>query len=88
MRRLSRTESRGKTSRPSGTWQIPRRTIQAGSLPWIASPRYRTEPFCGSRMPDMVLSTVVLPAPFAPNTVTMDPRGTASDTPRIAFTGP
>ena len=67
---------------------MPRRTIQAGSFLWIASPWNRIEPFCGSMMPEMVLSTVVLPAPLAPSTVTIAPLLTASDTPRIAFTGP
>ena len=45
-------------------------------------------PFCGSRMPEMVFSTVVLPAPLAPSRVTILPRGTSRLMPRIAMIGP
>ena len=36
----------------------------------------------------MVFMIVVLPAPLAPSTVTIAPRCTESDTPRIAVMGP
>ena len=36
----------------------------------------------------MVLSTVVLPAPLAPSSVTIWPRGTSRLMPRIAMIGP
>ena len=36
----------------------------------------------------MVFMIVVLPAPLAPSTATIAPRGTASETPRIAVIGP
>ena len=36
----------------------------------------------------MVFSTVVLPAPLAPSSVTIRPRGTSSEMPRIAMIGP
>jgi hypothetical protein len=39
-------------------------------------------------MPEMVLRIVLLPAPFAPSTVTIRPSGTARLTPRSACTGP
>ncbi len=35
-----------------------------------------------------MLITVDLPAPFSPMMPTMDPLGTDSDTPRLAWTGP
>jgi hypothetical protein len=55
---------------------------------WIGLPRNSMLPFCGSRMPEMVFNTVVLPAPLAPSSVTMRPRGTSSEMPRIAMMGP
>ena len=39
-------------------------------------------------MPEMVFSVVVLPAPFAPSTVTILPSVTDRLTPRSACTGP
>ncbi len=39
-------------------------------------------------MPEMVFSTVVLPAPLAPNRVTILPRGTSRLMPLIAMIGP
>ena len=39
-------------------------------------------------MPEMVFSVVVLPAPFAPSTVTILPSATDRLTPRSACTGP
>ena len=86
--RFSRTVSSGNTSRPSGTWLMPRRTIQSGSRFWISSPSNQTVPFCGSMIPEIVFRIVVLPAPLAPSTVTIDPRRTSRLTPRIACTGP
>ena len=57
-------------------------------MPWISRPSNVTVPFCGSMTPDTVLRIVVLPAPLAPRTVTMAPRGTAKLTPRMATIGP
>ena len=88
MRRFSSTVSSGKTSRPSGTWLMPRRTIQAGSRLWISPPSKRTCPLLGSMMPEMVFRMVDLPAPLAPSTVTILPFGTERVTPRSACTGP
>ena len=39
-------------------------------------------------MPEMVLSTVVLPAPLAPSNVTIWPRGTSRLMPLMAMIGP
>ena len=57
-------------------------------MPWISRPSNVTVPFCGFITPDTVLSTVVFPAPLAPRTVTMPPRGTSKLTPRMAMIGP
>ena len=76
MRRFSRTERNGKTSRPSGTWESPRRATRSGSSPWMGRPSSVTLPFCGSMTPETVLRMVVLPAPLAPKIVTMAPAGT------------
>ncbi len=88
MRRLSRTDRNGNTSRPSGTWARPRRTTRSGSIPWISRPSKTTVPFCGSITPDTVFSTVVFPAPLAPRIVTMVPLSTEKLTPRMAMIGP
>ena len=45
-------------------------------------------PLVGSRIPEIAFSNVVLPAPLAPSTATIAPRGTDSDTPRMAVIGP
>jgi hypothetical protein len=57
MRRFSRTDRKGKTSRPSGTWLMPSRITLSGSMRWISRPSNTTLPFCGSITPDTVLST-------------------------------
>src|SRR5262245_7010400 len=88
IRRFSRTDRNGKTSRPSGTWLRPRRTTWSGSIRWISRPSKTTVPFWGSITPDTVLRMVLLPAPFAPRIVTMLPAGTAKLTPRMARMGP
>jgi hypothetical protein len=88
IRRFSSTVSSGKTSRPSGTWASPRRITLSGSRPWIGVPSKITVPFWGSITPDTVRRIVVLPAPLAPRMVTMEPRGTAKLTPRMAMIGP
>ena len=88
MARFSRTVRNGNTSRPSGTWLTPRRTILSGSIRWIDLPSNSTEPFRGSSTPEMVFRMVVLPAPLAPSTVTIFPAGRLRLTPRIAMIGP
>ena len=67
---------------------MPSRTILSASMRWIGLPRNSIEPFCGSSTPEMVFSIVVLPAPLAPSTVTILPRGTSRLTPRMAMIGP
>jgi hypothetical protein len=85
---LSRTDSSGNTSRPSGTCESPRCTIAAGSIAVMFSPLNSTVPLRGSMMPEIVLRIVVLPAPLLPSTVTMRPLATLRLTPRIALIGP
>ena len=55
---------------------------------WIGLPSNSIEPLSGSSTPEMVLRIVVLPAPLAPSTAMILPRGTARLTPRIAMIGP
>src|SRR6516164_2147154 len=88
MRRFSRTLRNGKTSRPSGTWLMPRRVTLSGSMRPISRPSKTTLPFCGSMTPQIVFSAVVLPAPLAPRMATTPPRGTSKETPRMAAIGP
>ena len=66
----------------------PERTMRSGLRRWIGLPSNSMLPFCGSSTPEMVLSTVVLPAPLAPSTVTISPRGTSRLTPRIGHDRP
>ena len=79
---------KGKISRPSGTWAMPCRATQSGSRPVTLRPAKEIVPFCASMAPHTDFSTVVLPAPLAPSNVTMRPRGTSSEMPRIAMIGP
>jgi hypothetical protein len=55
---------------------------------WIGLPSNSIVPLSGSSTPEMVLRIVVLPAPLAPSTVMILPRGTVRLTPRIAMIGP
>ena len=88
MRRLSSTLRWRNTSRPSGTWAMPRAATVQVSLPWISAPSNTMVPVRGVIAPAMVFSKVVLPAPFAPSTLTILPSATARLTPRSAITAP
>ena len=88
MRRLSRIDRNGNTSRPSGTWLMPSRTTASGSMPSMRRPSNSIEPFCGAITPEMVFKMVVLPAPLAPSTVTICPAIRSRLIPRIAVIGP
>ena len=66
---------------------------QKGSIEFLGKPIQRMEAdrivrLGLSHVPEMVFRTVVLPAPLAPSSVTMRPRGTSSEMPRIAMIGP
>ena len=73
MSRFSATVIRGKTCRPSGTWQIPSRISSCAGMPSMRSPSKVIEPATGRSMPDTVFCVVVLPAPFAPSSATISP---------------
>ena len=88
MSRFSATVSSGKMRRPSGTWQIPRRTIRSGARPWMGRPSNRISPRRGGTMPLMAMSVVDLPAPLAPIRVTISPSSTRRLTSRRAWTAP
>ena len=84
MSRFSRTERKGKTSRPSGTWAMPCAATRSGRKPVMSCPLSSTRPLSGSRMPEMVLSVLDLPAPLAPSNVTNAPSFTSIDRPFTA----
>src|SRR5215467_8253329 len=67
---------------------MPRRMTLSGSMRRISRPSNTMLPLCGSMTPQIVFSTVVLPAPLAPRIVTTPPCGTSKDTPRMATIGP
>ena len=75
---------RGKMRRPSGDCAIPRWTRRSVGRDSIRWPSKLTVPRSGRTEPMIVLSVVVLPAPFDPISVTISPRPTASDTPLSA----
>ena len=83
--RFSRTVSSGKSSRPSGTCEIPRRTIFSEGRPSILRPRKLTVPRAGRASPEMLLRVVDLPAPLAPSRVTMEPSSTLNEMPLSAW---
>ena len=78
--RFSRTVMRGNTWRPSGEWLIPARTISLGASRVMSRPANRMVPDAGRIRPLIARSVVVLPAPFAPISVTISPSSTVSDT--------
>ena len=57
--------------RPSGDWPIPSVTISWAGRTSMRSPRYTMLPLLTRFRPEMVLSVVVFPAPFAPMIVTI-----------------
>src|SRR5882724_121503 len=65
---------------------MPRARISMERRPAICSPASRMWPVRGGIIPKMVLSSVDLPAPFAPMIDTMCPGWTRSDTPRRTST--
>ena len=79
---------RGKILRPSGDWLSPLRTMRFGLRFWISSPRKTMVPEDGRRIPEIVLSVVVLPAPLAPIMVTISPSLTSSEMPLRTSMGP
>ena len=85
---FSLTERPGNTRRPSGTWEIPSRTIASGPRPAIDLPSNRISPAAGLVSPEIARSVVDLPAPLAPSKVTTCPSSTLIETPRKASISP
>ena len=73
--------SEGNTWRPSGTWAMPRCGRFAGAIRSRSTPSNSMLPALGLTMPEMVLNSVVLPAPFGPTIETNAPASTAIETP-------
>ncbi len=78
----------GNTLRPSGTCEMPMRTIASGPRPAIELPSNRMSPEVGLARPEMARKVVDLPAPLAPSSVTTCPCSTAQVTPRSASISP
>ena len=78
----------GKTRRPSGTCEMPSRTIASGPRPAIDLPSNRISPAAGFARPEIARSVVDLPAPLAPSSVTTSPSSTLIETPRSASISP
>ena len=74
MRRLSITVIRLRMARPSGTWLSPSATILCAGSRAMLFPSNSIVPAVGRISPEIVFSSVVLPAPFAPIRVTIWPR--------------
>ena len=79
--KFSTTVSSGKSSRPSGTWEMPRRTICSEGSPSILRPMKVTVPRAGGTRPEMDFSVVDFPAPFAPRSATTERSGTLKEMP-------
>ena len=69
--RFSITVMRGKMRRPSGAWARPRRTIACVGSRVMSSPRNSMRPCEARGLPQIDISSVDLPAPFAPIRVTI-----------------
>jgi hypothetical protein len=86
--RFSVTLMRGKSLRPSGDCAMPRLTISCAGTVVMSRPWKRIDPWRGRLSPLIERSVVVLPAPFAPSSVTISPSRTTSDTPLSAWIDP
>jgi hypothetical protein len=60
---------------------MPARTIRSTGARSIGVPFQRIAPARGRRRPEMVLSVVVLPAPFEPTRATISPSATVKEIP-------
>src|SRR6476620_1972838 len=81
-RMLSSTVVSGKTRCPCITSRTPCRATRSGAHPPIRVPPTVTLPLFGLISPDIVLSSVVLPAPLGPSSSTSCPASSSSDTSR------
>ena len=76
---------RGKMRRPSGDLATPRRTISCVGELVMSSPSKTTRPWRARGLPQIVISSVDLPAPLAPIRVTISPCATSTSTPFSAW---
>jgi hypothetical protein len=67
--------------RPCGTYDTPRRVIDADEWPVRDSPASMIRPARGGDVPTIVFSRVDLPAPLRPSSATISWRWTSNDTP-------
>ena len=85
---LSSTLNAGKTLVFWNVRTIPRRAIAEGRSPVSTAPSYMIWPPVGRRYPVIALNAVVLPAPFGPMTLVIEPGRTSKDTLSSAVTPP
>ena len=85
--RFSQTERLLSVPRPSGTWPIPIRAASSGVRRCSVRPANTTVPVV-LIVPVKARKVLVLPAPFAPSSATIEPRATVKSTPRIASISP
>ena len=78
----------GKMPRPSGAWQMPSATRSWAGVRVMSRPSNVIWPWETGRTPEIALSVVVLPAPFAPMSVTISPSSTVNDRPLRASMRP
>ena len=78
----------GKTPRPSGAWIRPSATRRCALTRVMSRPSNHTEPDVSGRSPEIARIVVVLPAPFAPSSVTSSPSCTTNETPCSAWIRP
>jgi hypothetical protein len=62
---------------------MPRRTSSGVERPPTSSPSKRIDPESGRSRPAIVLTVVVLPAPFRPKSTHVSPCSTSKSMPRI-----
>src|SRR3569623_1367547 len=74
--RFSSTVSRGKISRPCGTYPIPKRARASARLPSKVSPSNSTAPERNGSKPITALSKDVFPTPIRPISTVQPPAGT------------
>src|SRR2546425_10210436 len=78
MSRFSSTDIRANSRRPSGTSAMPWRHTRCGATAPRSSPAKRNSPERARCSPAIVLTSVLLPAPFGPMTETTSPASTSS----------
>ena len=78
--RFSSTVMPASMRRPSGTSTSPRRTRSCDEIRVMSAPSKRTWPPRTGKIPASAISSVVLPAPFAPTIAHSVPSRSASET--------